>query len=98
VTAEHKELEAELAGLCGQLGHWCWVSRHNSMQETAGIVDGLVFGRHALMFAELKSEDGRRTRAQMRVAAWLVNHGYVYRCYRRADFDNGTVRRDLEEL
>lgn len=101
MSAQHKALEArfgeECRGLAGP-GFWWWVARHNSMLERGGMVDALAVGRRGILFAELKSDDGRRTREQIKVGRLLLALGMTYRVYRLADFDSGTVKLDLEAI
>ena len=98
-VVNHKEMNAELASLCRQLGVYCWINSGEIRQHGTGWVDAIALGKHGGLFIENKTEDGRRTRAQIAVAEKLeAALPEVYRLYRPADYGNGTVRHDLEAI
>lgn len=101
MTAQHKQLEARFGEECKPLagpGFWWWVSKHRNVAERGGMIDAWAIGTRGMLFAELKSDDGRRTREQIKVGRLLLALGMQYRVYRMSDFDDGTVRRDLEAI
>lgn len=99
MTAEHKQLEAQLAQLCRELGLWCWINTGPAIRQTgSGWVDAVVLGDYGALFIELKSSDGRITKAQIKVASLLRRAGLTYRLYLPSDFEHGIVRMDLQQL
>jgi len=96
---EHRQLEQLLAAECRTAGAWFWINTGPAVRQSgSGWVDAVVLGRKGALFVELKSRDGRRTRAQLTVARMLVALGFEYRLWRRQHFDDGTVTRDIKEL
>lgn len=94
----HKQMNAELAGLCGQLGVYCWINAREMFQNSSGWVDAVALGSRGALFIENKTAEGRRTRPQIRTAGLLVASGFEYRLYRPEHYQAGTVRQDLEAI
>jgi hypothetical protein len=91
----HAQLVIAIRLLCKDLGLWCWIA--DGVRSTAGCTDLIVLGR-GLMFIEVKSDDGRRTKPQVDCAASVAVGGYMYRLYRPADYDSGIIKHELEDL
>ena len=91
-------MNAELASLCRQLGVYCWVNSGEVMQRGSGWVDAVAIGKNGSLFIENKTADGRRTMAQVRVGRLLTEAGLEYRLFRPRQYDDGTVRKDLEAI
>lgn len=94
--------EADLLGevilACEQHGlywHHCQDSRH--CQGEAGLPDLLIIGR-GILWRELKSEDGRSSRAQLHYLNRLRNTGADVGVWRPEDLDSGRIARELEEI
>lgn len=91
------ELEAEIANACSNLDIW----RHHapdSRRGEAGWVDDVILGRKGALFVENKSEAGRRSLAQIKVANLLVMGGLSYRLWRPSDWQDGTIMKALREI
>lgn len=98
IRVNHKEMNAELVSLSRQLGAYCWINSGEITQHGTGWVDAVVIGDRGVLFVENKTAEGRRTRAQWRVALLLIARGLEYRLYRPFDYESGLVRKDLEAI
>lgn len=96
----HSELQAQVLAECKGLGLWALViGQGASIAATPGWVDVFVLSpRGGCMAVELKSEDGRRTLNQIKVADLLVKAGIPYRLWRPSDWEAGTVLKELRAL
>ena len=94
----HAELLAEVLELAAARGVACIVS--HGVQSTPGSTDLVLIGRgyQEVAFAELKSEDGRRTRAQMAFGDRINDIGFSCYLWRPADLEKGTVDEVLTRL
>lgn len=104
-----EELLEELLKLCRLHELW-WFHAYDSrrfvrgddeyqrMQAGKGWVDLVLVGDHGTLFVELKSEDGRRSRAQIRWADRIVRAGLAYRLWRPDDLKDGTIAAQLEAI
>ena len=90
------QLQAAVIDLCKLRGLW-WFHPYESRRSSSGWPDLVILGRQAL-FAELKSEDGRRSMAQLRCAGRLTAAGLAYRLWRPEDLKDGTITRELEAI
>jgi hypothetical protein len=93
------ELGAEVATLANDLGIWwhhCRDSRY--CQGVAGLPDLLLIGDRGLMFAELKGDNGRSSRQQLRYAARLMQAGAKYQLWTPEQWRAGWVRRRLQAI
>jgi|SRR5215469_15364124 len=105
------ELHDEIVKLCQLRGLW-WFHHYDSRQDIPGIsnkteyerqqagkgwVDMVIVGSSAI-FAELKSEHERRSRAQIRWADRIVRAGLAYRLWRPEDLADGTIAKELEAI
>jgi hypothetical protein len=88
------ELQAAVLDLCRNRGLWAY-HPHDSRRSEPGWVDLVILGR-APLFVELKSENGRRSRAQEDVAYRIQGAGLPYRLWRPIDLE--AVTRELEAL
>ena len=94
----HAELVAQIAGRCDTLGlrwHYCPDTRH--CQGQAGWPDLTILGKRTL-FREVKSSDGRATRAQTDMLGWLRRARCDVGIWRPEDWDSGLIARELEEI
>ena len=84
------------------LGLWAGVS--DGLRSTKGWIDLVIVGRprpghpRPFIFAELKSQDGRRETAQIQCASAISRAGGTYRLWRTSDLDDGTIWRELEAI
>ena len=93
------ELLAEVTKRCDQLGlryHHCRDSRH--CEGDPGFPDLVIFGCRKLLFRELKSEDGRSSRAQLSFLDVLRMNRLNIGIWRPEDWDSGRITRELEEI
>jgi hypothetical protein len=103
------ELLAEVLELCRRYGLW-WFHAYDSrrmvrgdtdaerIQAGKGWVDLVIVGRSGALFAELKSEQERRSRAQIHWADRLVKAGQTYRLWRPDDLTDKTIAKELEAI
>ena len=94
----HAELVAEIAARCDQLGlrwHYCPDTRH--CQGQPGWPDLTITGKRVL-YREVKSEDGRATRAQLDMLGWLRRARCNVGIWRPEDWTSGQIARELEEI
>lgn len=96
-TISHAELQTLVEHECRRLDHWYYAPA-DSIRSQAGWVDLVILGKRASLFAELKTEAGRRTMAQIRVAERLQLCGLRYRLWRPADWLSGAIQGELEQL
>ena len=96
-VVNHAELVREIRGRAQARGLTSWPTPPSTILMEAGWVDLVVLGGRSL-FIEVKSEDGRRTKAQIRMAGALTRAGLAYRLYRPSDLESGTVDADLEAI
>lgn len=91
------ELQREVIDLVACMpGLWCYHA-HDHPRNKPGWPDLVILGRGAL-FVELKSEDGRRSLAQVEVASRIAAAGLTYRLWRPSDWSSGLIRAELEAL
>jgi hypothetical protein len=90
------ELQAAVLDLCHLYRLWAY-HPHDSRRSEPGWPDLVILGKTAL-FAELKSADGRRSIAQIKVAGRIAGAGLVYRLWRPADLADGTIVKELEAI
>lgn len=103
------ELHQEIVKLCQLRGLW-WFHSYNSERDVQGsdeyqrqasgkgFTDVVIVGFHGALFVEEKSEDGRRSRAQIRWAERIVRAGLRYRLWRPVDLKDGTIAAELEAI
>jgi hypothetical protein len=91
------ELQAAITEICHLKGLW-WFHPHDSRRSNSGWVDLAILGNGGALFAELKSEDGRRTMAQIRCADRITKAGLQYRLWRPADLKDGTIVKELQAI
>ena len=106
------ELLTEVLELCHRYDLW-WFHAYDSRRDVRGAckndeycrtragkgwVDLVIVGRHGTLFAELKSEHERRSKAQIRWAERIVLAGNTYRLWRPEDLDNKTIAIELERI
>jgi len=92
------ELLAEVTKRCDQLGllhHHCRDSRY--CDGNRGWPDLVIVGPQGVLFRELKSEDGRASRAQLRYIRQL-RELWDAALWRPEDLDSGRIARELEEI
>jgi hypothetical protein len=93
------ELHDEITGLADQLGitwHHCADSRCCAGQP--GLPDLLLIGDRGLMFAETKSDTGRRSRAQLVYASRLHWACARYQLWTPEHWARGEIRAKLREI
>jgi len=66
--------------------------------SSRGFPDWVIIGPGGMLFAEAKSADGRRSRAQIFWAAAITGAGGDYRLWRPAGLTDGSIRADLERI
>lgn len=103
------ELLAEVLELCRRYDLW-WFHAYDSRRLVRGDTDSdripagkgwvdlVIVGHRGALFAELKSEQERRSRAQIRWAERIVKAGLTYRLWRPDDLDDKTIARELEAI
>jgi len=91
------QLQDAVTDLCKLLGLWHY-HPYDSSRSTSGWPDLVILGKRGAIFAELKSEDGRRSRAQVDVARRLEQAGLAYRLWRPSDLKAGIIRKELEAI
>jgi hypothetical protein len=110
-VSEHDALLALVTEECQHLGLW-WLyvpatitppeirprDRWRAQGSSAGWPDLVILGARAALFAELKSDDGRRDLAQIDLACRLTGAGLTYRLWRTADWDAGIIEHELHQL
>jgi hypothetical protein len=99
------QLNKEIRALCTSLGLYAfsattWRIPGASAREgsSRGFPDWTIVGGGGFLFREAKSADGRRSMAQIRWGKKITQAGGDYAVWRPADWDNGTVTRELEAL
>jgi hypothetical protein len=83
---------------CKDLGlryHYCPDARH--CQGQPGWLDLTIVGKWVL-YREVKSEDGRATRAQLDTLGWLRRARCNVGIWRPEDWESGLIARELEEI
>jgi hypothetical protein len=93
----HAQLQKAVTGLCDELGLW-WHHEANSRRSKAGWVDLVILGWGGALFAEIKTEDGRRTSKQIECAKQLTRAYLQYRLWRPSDYTSGEIRNELEAI
>lgn len=93
----HAELQRLIEQECDRLGHWYYAPR-NAIGSQPGWVDMVILGSRIGLFAEVKTEQGRRTMAQLRVATRLQICGLQYRLWREEQWTDGTIKMELLSL
>jgi hypothetical protein len=92
--------EDELLGLvaaeCDRLGLWWWHDMH-PVRNKPGLPDLIIVGSKVL-FAELKSAGSGPTPEQTRVGWRLLAAGASYALWYPADWRDGTIGSELEEM
>lgn len=63
-----------------------------------GLPDLILMGHRGTIWRELKNRYGTPTGAQTLVGYLLVGGGQDWKIWRPADWDNGTVRAELEAI
>jgi len=91
------ELQDAVIGLC-KLRGLEWFHAYDSRRSTSGWVDLVIAGGRGALFVELKSEDGRRSMAQIKWAHLIMRAGLQYRLWRPADLKDGTIAKELESI
>jgi len=85
----HDELLAEVLQLAAARGVPYIVA--NGLKSTPGAADLVLAGRTGLVCAELKSQDGRRTRAQIAFADRVDGSGSTCWLWRPSDLESGKI-------
>jgi hypothetical protein len=93
----HDELLQQVTNECNRLG-LLWHHPPDSRRERAGWPDLVIAGPRGILFAEIKSEDGRVTQAQWRTGRQLLAWGHTWAEWRPADWLNGHVQGRLHQL
>jgi hypothetical protein len=91
------ELQAAITEICRLKGLW-WFHPYDSRRSNSGWVDLAILGKRGALFAELKSEDGRRTMEQIRCAERITKAGLQYRLWQPADLKDGTIVKELQAI
>lgn len=90
------ELQDLVADLCAQLG----LAHHHekdSRRSAPGFPDSLIVGT-AILYRELKSQDGVLTVDQRRWGAKLSRAGGNWQVWRPAEWESGLIMRQLTEI
>lgn len=93
----HEQLQKEVISRCDTMRLW-WFHANDHPLNRRGWVDLVILGRNGGLFAELKSEDGRRTMDQIRCAGYIAQAGLQYRLWHPGDLDDGTIDKELEAI
>lgn len=101
------ELQAAMLAKCAELDHWTLTIRHPAVcprchlrlppAAPEGWVDVLAIGQSGALFIENKSAEGRRSRAQIRVASRIIAAGLEYRLWRPEDWPDRIIA-ELEAI
>lgn len=92
--------EAHLQRLVASLCHVLGVGHYHpsdSRRSEAGFPDSVMWGAR-MMFRELKSENGRPSRAQLRVGAELRAAGADWSIWRPEDWYSGRIEREIRGI
>lgn len=99
------ELSAQIRALCTELHlHGFSITTYQipgasrRPGSSKGFPDWVIAGRSKILFAELKSATGRRSRAQIRWAQAIIAAGGDYVLWRPADLTGGTIRQQLQAI
>lgn len=90
----HDELLQLVTGYCDDMG-LLWHHPPDSRRERAGWPDLVIAGPYGILFAELKSADGRVTKAQLRTGQQLLDWGHLWVKWYPADWHNGHIKATL---
>lgn len=90
----HDELLQLVTDECDRLG-LLWHHPPDSRRERAGWPDLVIVGQRGVIFAELKSTDGRVTQAQRHVGRQLLGWGHSWYEWRPADWRNASIKARL---
>jgi len=71
---------------------------HGPGPGPAGYPDWTICGPGGLIFREAKSEDGRRSRAQIAWGKVLTAAGHDYAIWRPADWESGRIDAELRAI
>jgi hypothetical protein len=97
MAQQEAELLAAVTGRCEDLG-LLWHHSPDSRRDRPGFPDLVIAGTRGVLFTELKSDDGRRSLAQIKWAGRLAHAGLTYRLWRPADLKDGTIGAALEAI
>lgn len=91
------ELQAEVERQL-EAGGWLWhhCPRTTRCHGPAGWPDLVAFRPCRVLAAELKSTDGRRSRAQERAAVMVAGSGAAYRLWTPDHAANGVIEHELK--
>jgi hypothetical protein len=102
VTAAEPRNESELLArvimLAWRLGLKAFHSGITWGDTGAGFPDLVLVGRRGVLFAELKSADGRLSEDQRTWRDRLLAAGQEWRLWRPADLASGLIEEDLQRL
>lgn len=96
-TMTHAELVKAISEACYQRRLWHAVTV-DSPRNRPGWVDIVILGRGRACFVEVKTETGRRTRAQVDAEREITTAGLWYRLWRPSDLVNGTIDAELDNI
>lgn len=92
-----KQLLAAVVELAGYLGIFVYHT-HDSRRSEPGFPDLVLAGTHGMLFAELKSADGRMSRAQLAWRWRLMKAGSTWRLWRPRELESGEILRELKGI
>lgn len=92
-----EQLQREVEKMCDDLGLLHWHDNF-SRRNRPGFPDLVIVGTVGVLFAELKSADGRLKPAQREWCVRLRAAGQHYRLWRPADLESGEIWETLRWL
>lgn len=91
------ELQAEAIGLARKLGVLVGITP-DSRRAFTGEPDLRLLGARAMMWAEIKDDDGELSSAQKAWRWRLLACGQIYRLWRPVHWYRGEIKADLEAI
>jgi hypothetical protein len=99
------ELNREIRALCEHLRLYAFSATTHRIPgasarpgSSKGFPDWVIAGPGGILFREAKSEDGRRSLAQIEWAKEIGRAGGNYAVWRPADLASGVIRSELESI
>lgn len=92
------QLQALVMRTCEELGLVAFHVPDSRRVGARGWVDLVILGIGGALFVELKSEDGRRSQAQIEMARAIRVAGLQYRLWTPLDWRRDNINRDLRRL
>lgn len=95
--ADEAQLQRLVDALCDVLGAGHYHPYDSRRTDFSGWPDSVIWGKR-IMYRELKSENGRPSRAQLRVGAELQAAGADWDIWRPEDWHSGRIEREIRGI